>query len=273
MDSAILPANTGGSRGVSASSVGRGGTQMRPVIGVRSTEASGTLGSTAPARNAGPGWFKGGPSRQDAQPTQTGNSEGEARPADPDTVLLRRHLAGDPKAFEMLFRKYQTPIFNLVTRMVRGEDAYDLTQDVFLKALKAMRSFRGDAKFSTWLFTIARHTCLNYLRHKNVIDEGSLEESQDEHPGNEPVDVDMNVSRLCETRELQRVVDDVLATMPAEPRLLLILRDFEQLSYDEISQVTELSIVNVKSKIHRARLAFKKRFQPYMEILEGGIGR
>jgi len=195
------------------------------------------------------------------------------RPADPDAQLVRQHLAGDPKAFEVLFRKYQTPIFNLVTRMVHGEDAYDLTQDVFLKAYKALRTFRGDAKFSTWLFTIARHTCLNHLRHKNVIDEDSLEESQEEHPGNEPVDVDMNVTRLCETRELQRVVDRVLATMPAEARLLLILRDFEQLSYEEISQVTELTIVNVKSKIHRARQAFKKRFTPYLEILEGGVGR
>jgi RNA polymerase sigma-70 factor, ECF subfamily len=190
------------------------------------------------------------------------------RPADPDVLLVRQHLAGDPKAFEMLFRKYQTPIFNLVTRMVRGEDAYDLTQDVFLKALKALRSFRGDAKFSTWLFTIARHTCLNHLRHKSVLTEDSLEESQEEHPGNEPIDWNMDVARLSEVRELQRVVDSVLATMPAEPRLLLILRDFEQLSYDEISQVTELSIVNVKSKIHRARQSFKKRFAPYIELLE-----
>ena len=83
----------------------------------------------------------------------------------------------------------------------------------------------------------------------------------------------MDVSRISETRELQRVVDAVLATLPAEARMLLILRDFEQLSYDEISQVMELSIVNVKSKIHRARQAFKKRFQPYLELLEGGVGR
>ena len=80
----------------------------------------------------------------------------------------------------------------------------------------------------------------------------------------------MNVSKLCETRELQRVVDDLLQTMPAEARMLLILRDFEQLSYDEISQVTELSIVNVKSKIHRARQVFKKKFKPYLDLLEGG---
>jgi len=200
---------------------------------------------------------------------------GSARPADPDALLVRQHLAGDPKAFEQLFRRYQTPIFNLVTRMVRGEDAYDLTQDVFLKALRSLKSFRGDAKFSTWLFTIARHTCLNHIRHKNVITEESVEEQQEDRPGggSELMDHDMNVARLCETRELQRVVDEVLATLPPEGRLLLILRDFEQLSYDEISHVTELSIVNVKSKIHRARLAFKKRFQPYLELLEGGVGQ
>ena len=192
---------------------------------------------------------------------------------DPDAGLIRQHLAGDPKAFEALFRKYQTPIFNLVTRMVRGEDAYDLTQDVFLKALKALKGFRGDAKFSTWLFTIARHTCLNHIRHKNVIEEDSLEESTEENPGSEPMDRNTNIARLSEVRELQKAVDEILAQMPAEARMMLILRDFEQLSYDEISQVTQLSIVNVKSKIHRARQSFKKRFTPYLELLEGGIGQ
>jgi RNA polymerase sigma-70 factor (ECF subfamily) len=205
--------------------------------------------------------------------TPTGAEGVLPRPVDPDAQLVRQHLDGDPKAFETLFHKYQTPIFNLVTRMVRGEDAYDLTQDVFLKALRALKTFRGDAKFSTWLYTIARHTCLNHIRHKNVISEDSLEESQEDHPGNEPVDRNISVAKVSEIRELQRVVDDILSQMPPEPRMMLILRDFEQLSYDEISQVTELSIVNVKSKIHRARQAFKKRFQPYMELLEGGIGR
>lgn len=193
--------------------------------------------------------------------------------ADPDRLLVRQYLAGDPKAFEALFKKYQTPIFNLVMRMVRGEDAYDITQEVFLKALRSLGSFRGEAKFSTWLYTIARHTCLNHLRHKSVIAEGSLEEQMEEHPGNEPADADMNVAQICETRELQRVVDKVLATLPPEPRMLLVLRDFEQLSYDEISHITELSIVNVKSKIHRARQAFKKRFAPYVELLEEGWGQ
>ncbi len=213
-------------------------------------------------------------------PTTETRWQGVAQPVltnperiDPDAALVRAHLTGDETAFELLFRKYQGPIFNLVTRMVRGEDAYDLTQDVFIKALKALRNFRGESKFSTWLFTIARHTCLNHIRHKNVITEDSLEESQEDAPGNEPTDKKMNVAKLSEVRELQKVVDDTLATMLPEARMMLILRDFEQLSYDEISQVTQMSIVNVKSKIHRARQVFKKRFAPHMELLEGGIGR
>ncbi|MBC8103994.1 MAG: sigma-70 family RNA polymerase sigma factor [Cytophagales bacterium] len=230
-----------------------------PVLGRNAERGSGSRGGTLSA-----------PPPSSLSATVNASS----RPADPDALLVRQHLSGDAKAFEQLFRRYQTPIFNLVTRMVRGEDAYDLTQDVFLKALRSLKSFRGEAKFSTWLFTIARHTCLNYIRHKAVISEDSIEGQQEEHPGGgtELMDQDMDVARLCETRELQRIVDGVLATMPPEARLLLILRDFEQLSYDEISQVTELSIVNVKSKIHRARLAFKKRFQPYLELLEGGVG-
>ena len=204
--------------------------------------------------------------------TSLANSASSAYPlahiVDPDAPLVKQHLAGDAHAFEILFKKYQTPIFNLVTRMVHGEEAYDLTQDVFLKALKSLQSFRGDAKFSTWLYTIARHTCLNHIRHKKIIDEESIDNSTEDSPGIELVDHQMNVAKLSETRELQRIVDDILAKMPQESRMLLILRDFEQLSYDEISHIMELSIVNVKSKIHRARQAFKKRFLPYLDLLD-----
>ena len=204
----------------------------------------------------------GGMRRTDAPTAAFGDSSGEA-----DLVLVRQYIAGDNAAFEALFRKYQTPIFSLVTRMVKGEDAYDVTQEVFLKALRALKTFRGEAKFSTWLFTIARHTCLNHLRHKNVLPETSLEQNEEEHPGVEIADESLSIASQCEVRELQNAVDVVLATLPHEARLLLILRDFEQMSYDEISQVTELSIVNVKSKIHRARLLFKKRFAPHLSLL------
>ncbi len=189
------------------------------------------------------------------------------RPEDPDAALVGRFRGGDESAFEALFHRYQTPVFNVVHRMVRGESAYDLTQDIFLKAYRALPGFRGDARFSTWLFTIARHTCLNHLRHAKVLSEESLDDGESAW---EPVDPALPIDKVPELRELQDAVDHVLATLPPGARLMLILRDFEQLSYDDISRVTEVSIANVKSRIHRARLLFKKRFEPWMELIEEG---
>ena len=206
---------------------------------------------------------------------------------DPDVALVRQFRAtASPAVFEILFRKYQSPIFNLVHRMVNGEDAYDLTQEVFYRALRSMASFQGDCKFRTWLYTIARNVCLNYLREKRVragLESASLD-TEDDQPGfvPEPADPQADVPKIVEIRELQRVVDRVLTAMPTEQRLLITLRDLDGLSYEEIAEITENSLVNVKSKLHRARQAFKNNFQPYLdhidpsldlEVRAGGMGK
>jgi len=187
---------------------------------------------------------------------------------DPDVALVRQFRAtGDPALFETLFRKYQSPVFSLVFRMVNGEDAYDLTQEVFFRAMRSLSAFRGDCKFSTWLFGIAKNICLNHLREmrkREDTEEYSLD-NEGETGGPEPPVPGPDVGRVVETRELQRVVDGVLASLPPEQRLLITLRDLEGLSYEEISAITEMSLVNVKSKLHRARLAFKAKFEPYLD--------
>jgi len=192
----------------------------------------------------------------------------------PDLALVRQFRAtGNPALFETLFRKYQTPIFHLVCRMVNGEDAYDLTQEVFLRALRALPNFKGDCKFSTWLYTIAKNTCLNHVREdrrRNEYEDYSLDEeiTPGEHKGSRDLpDPEADVTRIVETRELQRVVDKVLQELTPEQRLLMSLRDFQQLSYEQIGEITELSLVNVKSKLHRARLAFKAKFEPYLALI------
>jgi len=193
---------------------------------------------------------------------------------DPDLALVRQFRAtGNPALFETLFRKYQTPIFHLVCRMVNGEDAYDLTQEVFYRALRALQSFKGDCKFSTWLYTIAKNTCLNHVREdkrRNEYEEYSLDEEiapGEQRGTRELPDPESDVARIVETRELQRVVDKVLQELTPEQRLLMTLRDFQQLSYEEIGEITEMSLVNVKSKLHRARLAFKAKFEPYLPMI------
>ena len=195
---------------------------------------------------------------------------------DPDVALVRQFRAtASPAVFEILFRKYQTPVFNLVHRMVNGEDAYDLTQEVFHRALRSLATFQGDCKFRTWLYTIARNVCLNYLREKKVragLEGLSLDDGPDQ-PGHvpEPADPQADVAKIVEVRELQRAVDHVLAELIPEQRLLITLRDLEGLSYEEIAQMTEMSLVNVKSRLHRARLAFKVKFQPHLESVSPAL--
>lgn len=192
---------------------------------------------------------------------------------DPDVALVRQFRAtGNPALFEQLFKKYQTPIFHLVCRMVNGEDAYDLTQEVFYRALRSLSAFKGDCKFSTWLYTIAKNTCLNHLREnrrRTDHEDYSLDESLpgDEGRTRDLPDPEADVTALVENRELQRVVDRVLQELTAEQRMLMTLRDFQQLSYEEIGEIMDMSLVNVKSKLHRARLAFKGKFQPYLGLI------
>lgn len=186
---------------------------------------------------------------------------------DSDAGLLRRYLSGDACAFEALFKKYQTPIFNLISRMVNGEDAYDLTQDVFCNALRGLHNFRGESKFSTWLYSIARNVCLNRLRQSSYAGEESLDEIEER---SEMPDPSIDVHRTAETHEVQRLVNSVLSTLPPEQRLLIALRDFEGLSYEEISQVTGMTLSNVKSRLHRARMVFKDRFKPHLNLLREG---
>lgn len=188
--------------------------------------------------------------------------------------MVRQFRAtGNSSVFEIIFRKYQTPVFHLVHRMVRGEEAYDITQEVFIRALKSLCTFKGDCKFSTWLFTIARNVCLNHLRdtrNREEKEQYSLNESpyREGECTRDIEDPAANVDRIVEVRELQRIVDQVLATLPDEQRLLITLRDLQHLSYEEIGDITGLSLVNVKSKLHRARLLFRDRFAPYLSAVK-----
>jgi len=196
---------------------------------------------------------------------------------DTDAVLLRRYrLRSDRSALEALFRKYQGPIYGLVVRLIGSEDAYDVTQDVFVRAVKALHAFRGDCTFRTWLYTIARRLCYNHCRDEkrrmSIVTmlggdcDDDLSEGQREVQFPDP---EADVARIAETKELQRIVCQILETMSVEQRLLITLRDFEGMSYEEIAHITEMSLVNVKSKLHRARQAFKSKFSPYWSAMDG----
>lgn len=192
---------------------------------------------------------------------------------DADAALLRRYrVSRDRSAFEELFRRYQGSIFALVHRMVGDEDAYDLTQEVFLRVIRSVDTFRGDSSFRTWLYTIARHVCYNHCRDlkrkRSYETERDYDSDGDDDSLRDIPDPYLNVEKIAEQKELQRTAVKVLASLNEEQRMLIALRDFEGMSYEEIGQIMDLSSPNVKSKLHRARMAFKKAFEPYMSILD-----
>ncbi|MCS6830024.1 MAG: sigma-70 family RNA polymerase sigma factor [Armatimonadota bacterium] len=193
-------------------------------------------------------------------------------PLDEDTLLVRRCSDGDASAFEKLYQKYVRLVYSVAYRMVPGEEAHDLTQEVFIRAFKNIRSFRGDSSFRAWLLRIAHNLCCNRLRDMKRERTDSLEEmAERENGGYEPISQE-DLQAHVERDELQRKVREVLARLPEDYRTMLILRDFEQLSYEEISHITGLTIANVKSRLHRARLAFKRLFEPYYRVYYQGVG-
>lgn len=183
---------------------------------------------------------------------------------DPDRRLLERCRRGDAGAFEELFRKYQTYVFNVCLGMLNnGDDAADVTQETFLRLHRRIGSFRGDACFSTWLYRVAVNLSISHIRKRGrsrleLIEDVQMPEGRE---GDEHV---VDPRDLVEQSEDARLVRRILATLPPEYRAVIILRHFQQLAYDEIADVLGLNLSQVKTRLFRARRMFKERFASYM---------
>jgi RNA polymerase sigma-70 factor (ECF subfamily) len=183
-----------------------------------------------------------------------------------ERVLIRRLQQRDEKAFEEIVRMYQHKVFNLVYRMIGNqEEAEDVAQEVFVTVFKAIDSFRGEAKFSTWLYRIAANHCKNrmkYLGRRSYKATGELNEATEKEAAEaQPSAMRPHVDgpdAVLEGLELERTVQDGIKALDEEHRVLIILRDVEDLSYEEISSITGLELGTVKSRLHRARLQLKE---------------
>jgi RNA polymerase sigma-70 factor (ECF subfamily) len=187
---------------------------------------------------------------------------------DSDHDLVDRVLAGDREAFTSLLLRHQRRIFNFMYRMV-GERAAaeDLTQEVFLKAFEALPRFRKAATFSTWVFRIAHNHCLNVLkeRRREVILAPRTDAPSSSNPFPTLADPSPTTERVLEQQELQAVVQQQLGELTPEHRAILVLRDIQGLSYDEIAAALDLEEGTVRSRLHRARMALKERLRNYLE--------
>jgi RNA polymerase sigma-70 factor, ECF subfamily len=189
---------------------------------------------------------------------------------DLDTSLMLRVRDGDMEAFQALVDKYKQPVINLVYRTLHDlNEAEDIAQNVFLQVFRSAPRYHATAKFSTWLFTIARNLTLNEIRRRSRHPAqplgGSAEESE-EHPLPQPVDL-KEPSPTAELlhHELEEKIQQVLLELPENQRIAVVLCREEELSYEEISKVLGCSLSATKSLIHRGRETLKLKLKPYLQ--------
>ena len=189
---------------------------------------------------------------------------------DPDAALMLRVKRGDRAAFAELVDKYKQPVMNFIFRSLRDEaEAEDLAQNVFLQVYKSRSRYKQTAKFSTWLFTIARNLCLNELRRRSRHPAESLEETHTENE-DQPARQFEDKSQLAAPDEvlhgeLAEKIEEALGELPENQRSAILLCRQDDLSYEEIAKVLRCSLSATKSLIHRGREALREKLKPYLK--------
>lgn len=173
-----------------------------------------------------------------------------------EAQIVRKVLQGDVNAFEKLVTEYEKSVYAIALRMTgNAEDAADMTQETFIKAYNSLQSFRGDSKFSVWLYRIASNVCLDFLRSRSRKPTVSLSVEDDE---GEEVELDVadesqSPELLLERGLTRDAVRRGLQALPPDYRQILLLREIQGLSYEEIADALRIEVGTVKSRIFRAR--------------------
>lgn len=181
-----------------------------------------------------------------------------------ERLLIARLKDRDEQAFNEVVRTHGDKVFSLVYRMIGNRaEAEDLAQEVFVTVFKTVDSFRSESKFSTWLLRIAANQCKNRIKYlaRRRTDGGGLDDMPEERMADEgraPVQGHIDAPDvLLEAAELETLMQQAIGTLDEEHRLLIVLRDVEELSYEEIGEVAGLPEGTIKSRLHRARMAIK----------------
>lgn len=182
-----------------------------------------------------------------------------------DQELVKKSIHGDGQAFDELVLNYQNKVYALAYRyMSNEEDAYDMSQETFIKAYRSLKSFKGDSSFGTWIFRITTNVCLDEIRRrKRRVVPFSLDEPlatlDGEEVEKEIPDSSLSADRIYEQKEFNQYIQKKLDEMKPEHKTAIILRDVMELSYEEIASVLDCSIGTVKSRISRARVILQKK--------------
>ncbi|OZG42391.1 RNA polymerase sigma factor RpoE [Aeromonas sp. A35_P] len=185
-----------------------------------------------------------------------------------DEQLVERVQRGDKNAFNLLVKKYQHKVVNLVARYVNNPgDVPDVAQETFIKAYRALPTFRGESAFYTWLYRIAVNTAKNYLTSQGRRPPSSDVEAEEAeyYGGGEALQEVATPENLTLTDEIKRTVFSAIEALPEDLRTAITLRELEGLSYEEIAEIMDCPVGTVRSRIFRAREAIDKKLQPLIE--------
>lgn len=187
---------------------------------------------------------------------------------DIDQLLVERVQRGDQRAFELLASKYQRKLMRLVLRFVRDHaEAEDVVQEAFIKAYRALPSFRGESAFYTWLYRIAVNTAKNYLisqsRRAPTSTENDAQEAETFEDAGRLRESNTPESILA-TKQLAQTVNAAMTSLPDDLRTAIALREIDGLSYDEIAEMMACPIGTVRSRIFRAREAIATKLRPLL---------
>ena len=181
-----------------------------------------------------------------------------------DEVIVERALTGDAEAFGELVRRWERRIFALTYGMLgREEDARDATQETFLAAFRNLRGFRGEAKVSSWLHRIAVNQCISRQRRAKVRSESALDDEQENEAASFATPVSESPARLVEGRQETLAVRRAINSLPLELRQVVVMKEFEELTFREIADALDLPLSTVKSRLYTALKQLQMRLQKF----------
>ena len=183
-----------------------------------------------------------------------------------DKQIVERALTGDAEAFGEIVQRWERRIFVLSFGMLgREEDARDATQETFLAAFRNLRAFRGEAKVSSWLHRIAVNQCITRQRRAKVRSESALETEEEKDASSFAAPIQYSPARVTEGREVNAAVRLAVNSLPVELRQVVVMKEFEELTFKEIADALDLPLSTVKSRLYTALKQLQMRLQKFSQ--------